>query len=245
MGAGVGRAAVPLFVIPTETALAVMPDPTGPLDIDIYVQDVTGFARLLAVPATALSADHFRYRVGGGYLQLESPAARTWTESTFVIDYRERSVRQAFAAWKKAAPRDRSGQSLVRFVSEFIHESYGRGFDIASTVAQRREGDCTEHAVLTVALARMAKIPARVVFGVALVRGPKHVAGFGHAWAEVREVDHWVIADAALTNVPDVVSYLPSGVMEDEGLGFSAGLVNRLTRWVEKIVIVGPAPAVQ
>ena len=64
-------------------------------------------------------------------------------------------------------------------------------FATASEVAERLEGDCTEHAVLLAAMARAAGIPSRVVAGLVYVRG----SFFGHLWTEVH-CGEWIPLDA-------------------------------------------------
>jgi hypothetical protein len=65
-------------------------------------------------------------------------------------------------------------------------------------VAETKEGDCTEHAVLLMALCRARKIPARGAMG--LVYYPP-LQGFAyHMWTEVWMEDRWVPLDATLGN---------------------------------------------
>ena len=65
----------------------------------------------------------------------------------------------------------------------------------AIEVLKTREGDCTEHTVLFVALARAAGIPAREVAGVtAIERGD---GLYYHAWPEVW-VGEWIAMDPTL-----------------------------------------------
>lgn len=98
-------------------------------------------------------------------------------------------------------------QSFVR--RKLVRKGYGVGFASAAEVAEKLEGDCTEHAVLCVALARASGIPARGVVGIAYDRNGQ-TAGPGdrldasaigafvfHMWAEVF-VGRWVPIDAAL-----------------------------------------------
>jgi transglutaminase-like putative cysteine protease len=66
-------------------------------------------------------------------------------------------------------------------------------------VADSKEGDCTEFAVLTAALCRAMGIPARIVVGIAYVdefMGYENVFG-GHAWTEAYIGNRWVGLDAA------------------------------------------------
>ena len=91
---------------------------------------------------------------------------------------------------------DGGGLPLARVVAAWVNEyiidkSFGQGFASALDVLSTREGDCTEHAVLTAAVLRAAGIPTRVVVGLAY--GDGHL--FGHMWNEVY-VDRWRTIDA-------------------------------------------------
>jgi hypothetical protein len=76
------------------------------------------------------------------------------------------------------------------------------GFATASEAAERREGDCTEHAVLLAALGRIRGLPARVVCGFAYMpeyQGSHAVLGF-HMWAQFYLDGRWVDYDSALND---------------------------------------------
>jgi len=130
-------------------------------------------------------------------------------------------VLDAQAAAAVADARARLGPSpsidaIVRFVDAFIvKKDVSRSFDVASVVARRREGDCTEHAVLLAALARTFGIPARVVEGIAVMELEGRVYAFGHAWVEVYRDGAWQPADAALVGAGARV-YLPLELLSDE-----------------------------
>src|SRR5690606_38728584 len=65
---------------------------------------------------------------------------------------------------------------------------------------RERQGDCTEHAALFVALARAAGIPARNAAGIVyLSAGSKGVFGY-HAWAEVW-LGQWVPVDTTVREI--------------------------------------------
>ncbi len=86
-------------------------------------------------------------------------------------------------------------------------ESGARGSATALEVLQSRKGDCSEHAVLVVALCRAAGIAARAVSGIEyLSGGGEAVAGF-HAWAEVW-LGRWVPVDATIPEVGTSARYL-------------------------------------
>jgi len=91
-------------------------------------------------------------------------------------------------------------QRIESFVAEYIdNRSLSVGYASSVEVAQSRQGDCSEFAVLTAALCRAVGIPARVVTGVAYVgefMGYENVFG-GHAWTEAYVGGKWVGLDAS------------------------------------------------
>lgn len=133
--------------------------------------------------------------------------------------------------------------ALVRFVDRYVDryiekKDFQRGFDVASRVAARKEGDCTEHAVLLAALARAFGCPARLVLGIALVPWEGRLFAFGHAWVEVAEGGSWRLADAAL--LPETgARYVPLHVVDDEGPGYGRHMLDAMAAilLVKRIVV--------
>lgn len=75
-------------------------------------------------------------------------------------------------------------------------KNFNTAFATAAEVARSREGDCTEHAVLLVALLRARGIPARGVVGLVYIEA---LPGFGfHMWTEAWIADRWIPLDATL-----------------------------------------------
>ncbi len=143
---------------------------------------------------------------------------------SFLIDYDEAAFKPALDAARASLGASPSPDALAHFVAEYItKKGFGRGFDIASVVAVRHEGDCTEHAVLLTALARAFGFPARVVEGIVLVEVDSQVHAFGHAWSEVYVNSAWRRADAALPPDQPLV-YLPLELIADEGPGFAMSI---------------------
>ena len=93
-----------------------------------------------------------------------------------------------------------AAKAVEDFVATYIDsKDLSVGFASALEVARNRQGDCSEHAVLTAALCRAAGIPARVVFGVAYVDdffGSGYCFG-GHAWTQAYIGDKWIGLDAS------------------------------------------------
>lgn len=89
--------------------------------------------------------------------------------------------------------------ALERLVHDRIKQkNFSQTLATAAQVAERLEGDCTEHAVLLAALARARGIPARVAVGLVYVPS---AAGFGfHMWNELWLRGQWVGFDATLAD---------------------------------------------
>jgi transglutaminase-like putative cysteine protease len=179
----------------------------------------------------------------GSYMQSRDAVEPRYLECSFVIDCDEpifQELNQQIA--RDVSPKPTIEQ-LVRFVDGYIaNKNNRRGFDLASTVAARRAGDCTEHATLLAALTRLYEIPSRVVLGMVLVQVQGNdIHAFGHAWTEVHDGSRWKVADAALEmQVPDReqlrVHYLPIRVLDDEGPGHTAAMLHGANVWqVEKV----------
>lgn len=159
-----------------------------------------------------------------GYPVSSDAVAAGHRSATFVLDYDEPSVRQARADAVRVCGSAPSMDQLSRFVDRFIaRKDMARGFDIASQVARRKEGDCTEHAVLLAALARSFGIPARIALGLVIVPVEGKLFAFGHAWVEYHEGGAWHPADAAVP--PEAKPrYVPLQVLRDEGPAFLRGM---------------------
>jgi hypothetical protein len=188
----------------------------------------------------------------------DKPSVRD-QKSSFVIDFDEPSF-SAPAAELERSGKAKSASAISAFAGEYISEkTYAHSFDVASRVAEKRAGDCTEHAVFTTALLRRFGFKARVVLGIVLVgvSGGKlepQVLAFGHAWVELHENGRWRIVDTALgqpdgdTNAdraamselpPDAkvrLAYLPINVLRDESASFGRALMDQTG--VETIVQV-------
>ncbi|MHC4260067.1 MAG: transglutaminase-like domain-containing protein [Planctomycetota bacterium] len=95
-----------------------------------------------------------------------------------------------------------AGEAVNRieaFVGDYIdNKSLSIGYASAVEVADSKQGDCSEAAVLTAAMCRAIGIPAKVASGVAYVEDFAGIQGFGgHAWVEVYVGGKWVGLDAA------------------------------------------------
>ncbi len=88
---------------------------------------------------------------------------------------------------------------IENFVMGYItKKDLSVGYASAAEVARSRQGDCSEHALLTASMCRAAGIPARVACGLvyADVLGEKKNVFGAHMWTEVYLGDKWYPIDA-------------------------------------------------
>lgn len=165
-------------------------------------------------------------REGPGYPASHEPPGPGSRGPSFLVDFDEPAVAPVIAAVRDELGPAPSARALANFVGAYItRKDLARRFDVLSTVARRREGDCTEHAVLLTGLARAFGIPARLVIGIVVVEVEGKATAAGHVWVEVEEGGGWQPVDAALLDVPTRV-YLPLEVLADEGPGFQKGFID-------------------
>jgi transglutaminase-like putative cysteine protease len=161
--------------------------------------------------------------------------------ATFVVDYDAEAVarmREELVRRSGSAP---SNAELVAFVRDRVAPSNARAFDIASQVASHRSGDCTEHAVLLVALARSIGLPARIAVGTLIAREGGALGAFGHAWAEIYRDGAWSLVDATPVGAP-IVAYVPEGLLEDESAGYAFSFLSLLSSGILRVEVTGNAP---
>jgi len=93
----------------------------------------------------------------------------------------------------------KAAKAIETFVGAYISQkNLSVGYASAAEVAISREGDCSEHAVLTSAMCRAVGIPSRVVVGLVYVEqfgNRKNIFG-GHVWSQVYIDGKWIGIDA-------------------------------------------------
>jgi len=93
-------------------------------------------------------------------------------------------------------------ERLLRHVHALLEKRPTVSLPSALEVLRTRVGDCNEHTALYVALARAARIPARIATGLVLLHG----AFYYHAWAEVYLATPagglWLPVDPTLNQFP-------------------------------------------
>jgi hypothetical protein len=94
----------------------------------------------------------------------------------------------------------KKARRIEAWVYRELKKSYSDNAETALEILDNKAGDCTEHSLLFVALARAAGIPAREVGGLAFVKGDKPMFGW-HAWAEIHDGHQWVSIDPTWNEV--------------------------------------------
>jgi hypothetical protein len=126
-------------------------------------------------------------------LKALEPSRYVESDQKVIIDL----ARRAVGGTKDASE---AVSKIEAFVADYVEDkNLSVGYASAVEVASSRQGDCTEHAVLTAALCRAVGIPAQVVTGLAYVEQWSTVVnGFGgHAWAQAYIGGKWIGLDAA------------------------------------------------
>lgn len=144
-------------------------------------------------PAKAPSGVRFPYKGA-------DPVAAAALKPTTYLQSEDKKVvalaRQAVGDEKDTA---RAIKKIEAFVGRYISEkNLSVGYASAAEVAVSRQGDCSEHAVLTAAMCRAVGIPARMVAGylyVPKIGDHSNVFG-GHAWAQAYVGRKWIGLDA-------------------------------------------------
>jgi len=94
-----------------------------------------------------------------------------------------------------------AAMGIKKFVDRYVRNRKGFfwKYYTAKDVAERREGTCVEHAVLSAAMCRAAGIPARVVLGYIYRSKDKELRDVfvRHAWTQVYIGGKWIGLDAA------------------------------------------------
>ncbi len=103
--------------------------------------------------------------------------------------------------------RRRDPVRVARLLNQWVYENIEKRVTVsvpsAVDVLETRRGDCNEHTVLYVALARAAGLPARTAAGLVYVDG----GFYYHAWPEVY-LNGWVAVDPTFGQMPADAAHL-------------------------------------
>jgi|GEM_PF-2402366 len=154
-------------------------------------------------------------------LPVRGKASKAFLQST---PYEPLEDERLKAAAQRVVGKERDAWSAAKRINRFVHEhiknkSLTKPFATAVEALEAEEGDCTEHAVLFSALAKISGIPTRLVTGLVYV-GPSRRAFGYHEWVEVFIGGRWVAMDPTFGQ--DVAD--PTHIKFTEGLSDADGL---------------------
>jgi hypothetical protein len=175
--------------------------------------------RLTGVDAAVMPSDDMQgitQKVDGNVVELRDPqtlqaerpdpaAAKYLAAEAFIESDAPEIIAEAETAVRGVAgTRDRA-ERLVRYVNALLDKKPTVSLPSAREVLRTKVGDCNEHTVLYVAMARAIGIPARIAVGLVYIHG----AFYYHAWPEVY-VDNglWLPVDPTLNQFPADTTHL-------------------------------------
>lgn len=146
--------------------------------------------------------DHFRFVAHKvdlsdfmpAQLPIEEDAVAEWLKpSLFVQSDNPKLLEQAAAIVGDETDAMKVSEALTEWVFAHVSTTYSARLTNSLEVLENMEGDCTEHSMLYIGLARAAGLPAREVAGLIYVEGSEPGFYF-HQWAKVW-VGKWIDVD--------------------------------------------------
>jgi transglutaminase-like putative cysteine protease len=148
--------------------------------------------RLGGAELAALDLDGGGQRLAGDVLELRDPqglkaeradpdATRALESEAFIESDAPEIVAEAEKAVAGITGARARAERLTRYVNQLLDKKPTVSLPSAREVLRTKVGDCNEHTVLYVAMARALGIPARINVGLVYIHG----AFYYHAWPEV------------------------------------------------------------
>ena len=148
--------------------------------------------RLAGVDLSPLELDGGAQRLTGDVLELRDPrslkpgapdpdAERALASETFIESDAPEVMEEATKAVTGVSGARARAERLTRYVNALLDKKPTVSLPSAREVLRTKVGDCNEHTVLYVAMARALGIPARIAVGLVYIHG----AFYYHAWPEV------------------------------------------------------------
>ena len=150
------------------------------------------------------------YELAGNTVSAEERKRALAVTSSIDSDNPELSALARQVTRTASTPRKKIDE-IVHWVYGNLDKSLSTNLTVASQVLDKRVGDCTEHTILLVAMARAVGIPAREVSGL-IYMGDQHQSFGWHAWAEVELDGRWVGVDGAWNEPIASAAHLMLGV---------------------------------
>jgi transglutaminase-like putative cysteine protease len=194
--------------------------------VDLSGFDLSGGRQTLTGDTLTVTAESLREIAGGGYtLPYRGTSAEALAElgATPLIQSDDRRIRErAESILGEVTDPVEAARKLNGWVFSSVRKEITPSIPSAIQVLRALRGDCNEHTVLFVALARSVGLPARTAIGLVSIEGRFYY----HAWPEVWLADRWVAMDPTLGQFPADASHLRF-------------LVGGLARQVELIRLIG------
>jgi transglutaminase-like putative cysteine protease len=151
--------------------------------------------RLEGADLSAPDVDGVGQTVDGSIIDIRDPqtlqagpadpdASQYLAAEAFIESDAPEIVEEAARAVQGVAGARARAERLTRYVNALLDKKPTVSLPSALDVLRTRVGDCNEHTVLYVAMARASGIPARIAVGLVFIRGAQG-AFYYHAWPEV------------------------------------------------------------
>jgi hypothetical protein len=181
--------------------------------------------RLGGVDLSPLELDGGAQHLAGDVLELRDPqdltpgdpdpnAERALASETFIESDAPEIVAEAAKAVNGVTGARARAERLTRYVNALLDKKPTVSLPSAREVLRTKVGDCNEHTVLYVAMARALGVPARIAVGLVYIHG----AFYYHAWPEVYLADgsgfgvrgsgFWLPVDPTLNQFPADATHL-------------------------------------
>ena len=184
----------------------------GVLEISVPPVDVSN-ASSLPISMEEMGNELAQFLKASVYIQADHPAIRA--KAVEILDGETNS-------WKAAA-------KLCQWVHENVSDkNLQTGFGSSLQTLESLEGDCTEHTVLFIALARSIGIPARICAGIVFQRD----AFYYHFWPEVY-TSEWIAMEPTLGQLQADATHIQlagSTLESDSMLEYGEGVLRTLNQ---------------
>ena len=184
----------------------------GVLEINVPPVDISN-APSLPISLEELGNELAQFLGPSVYIQADHPAMRA--KAVEILDGETNS-------WKAAA-------KLCQWVHKHVSDkNLQTGFGSSLQTLESLEGDCTEHTVLFIALARSAGIPARICAGIVF----QNDAFYYHFWPEVY-VGEWIAMEPTLGQLQADANHIQlagSTLESDSMLEYGEGVLRTLNQ---------------
>ena len=195
-------------------------DPLGQTVAELRIHQMPPFGQKIVTISADLSLSTVPLKMPQGNVA-------TWLDEERYIEINDPKVQLLAATLRKTSPSE-TVDAIYDWVSHRLERTAYSADDFGAAQALLQgAGDCTEFAYLSVALARVNRIPARMVGGYVADRSMLLRAEDYHNWAEVYIDGVWRVLDAhRQQRMPNPVDYVAFHYYRDKSVN-PIGLAHR------------------